>query len=236
MNTPVISYLKVCVSTSFDHRMETVFAASKEDILQCQFEKWYAFFTAHTMKSHVIHVSKEFLLYLGEDGMILPESTSNFFCGDQLSDDEEIVSSHEEDSQPVAHCSYDFSSLEDEIQMVIRRFKGEVFPKFTWSAPSDASWMTGGSMKCRNLADIYLLLKASDRVTYDVEKMFEYCTDDNVKPDVQHTLVIRKWANMNPAMEFRAFVRGKRLIGSRSYTMQCQRCIHQFCYNRHISA
>lgn len=45
---------------------------------------------------------------------------------------------------------------------------------------------------------------------------FEYCDDDeNLKNEtvVKYELVLRKWTDMNPANEFRCFVRDNELIG-----------------------
>lgn len=190
----------------------TSFVATASDIVQCQFVCWHGIFQKYTMKNRVIKLNEEFIKYLGEDNLILPSSASRFLSDDQLSDDEDVhdAQDDEEDNSTFEH---DFTALENEIVTAITALKGEVFPKLNWSAPNDASWMTGGSMKCRNVAELYLLLKASDRVTFDIEKMFSLCTDTENIPQIEYTLVLKKWANLNPAMEFRVFVANRRLVG-----------------------
>jgi hypothetical protein len=193
-------------------------AASKDDILSCQFHNWYPKFEKYTMKSRIINLSPEFIKYLGEDNLVLPSSTDRYFVGDQLSDDEDdkVVEIHEDSSDEDVLETPDFSAIETEITTAMKSLKGEVFIKLNWSAPSDAAWMNGGSLKCRNLADVYLLLKSSDRITFDIEKMFEQCIDSDPVPTIDYKLIIRKWANLNPAMEFRAFVHDNILKGNKA--------------------
>ena len=46
---------------------------------------------------------------------------------------------------------------------------GEVFCKLNWSAPRDATWISlGNSLKCTTPAQVYLLLKSSEFVQYDL--------------------------------------------------------------------
>ena len=79
--------------------------------------------------------------------------------------------------------------------------------------------------------DVYILLKSSDFVSYDldVERVFEGCTPspdhgedasrgaaetETEHPDYELELVLRKWYHVDPGREFRCFVREKRLIGA----------------------
>lgn len=92
-------------------------------------------------------------------------------------------------------------------------------PKLNWSAPKDATWINANSMDCRTANDVYLLLKSSDFVTHDLEHAF----DDTVPgdgpeatlttADIPYHLVLRKAFEMNPSVEFRCFVRNRKLIG-----------------------
>ena len=184
--------------------------ATEEDIFDSQFHKWFETFKLVTMKSVIINLPEEFISYLLQDGVILPTSESNAFGHDELSDDEDLIEKGAD-----AHLDRaDFSSLTASIMTAIKNLRGEVFPKFNWSAPSDASWLRGGSLKCTDSADVYLLLKSSDRIVFDIENMFNLCVDCKYKrPDV-FTLILRKWANLDPAMEFRIFVGESHILGS----------------------
>lgn len=85
-------------------------------------------------------------------------------------------------------------------------------------------------MECRLPSDIYLLLKSSDFVTHDLEHAYDDCIED-VSPDddtpkqiadIPYHLVLRKFFQMNPSVEFRCFVRNRKLIAL------CQRDLNHF--------
>jgi hypothetical protein len=214
----------------------TTCTASPEDILACQFDRWFPHFQEHTMKSRVIPLQENFVAYLLEDGVILPAvPDGGKFGTDELSDDEGVVE-HVDDDDAAAAVVDDFHELTAQIVRGIADLKGEVFVKLNWSAPLDASWLKGGSMKCTSSSDVYLLLKSSDRVAFDIEHMFDLCTTAATtvtsssssssvsssgsssnrnsvhRPDAYH-LVLRKWANLNPAMEFRLFCAADAILG-----------------------
>lgn len=210
--------------------------ASREDIIQCQFQNWYLFLVGKTFKSRVITLPTEFITYLGEDGVILPKSSRSYFNNDALSDEDDgkIREISDAEDEPIS-CLHDFSILDASINEAIQDLQGEVMVKLNWSCPLDAIWANAGSLKCRSPSDIYMLLKSSDRVTFDLEKMFLLCpavesTETLSLPDImstptnnigtvytlptaEYTLVLRKWANLNPAMEFRVFVKDRAIIG-----------------------
>ncbi|KAJ3148358.1 hypothetical protein HDU86_007467 [Geranomyces michiganensis] len=144
-------------------------------------------------------------------------------------DDEE-----EDDHDPSLHPS--FPDLQRDIEATIAEFGGAVFPKLNWSSPKDASWVaTGSTLKCVSPSDVYLLLKASDFVAHDLAHAYKSCAgwagkkggdgddaasdglDSNTvqlptRPD-RFELVLRKWYELVPSMEFRCFVRDSVLIG-----------------------
>lgn len=82
-------------------------------------------------------------------------------------------------------------------------------------------------------ADVHLLLKSSDFVLHDLTQPFKVeskwthprvmiklniilqdCEDHVINSEpVKYDLVLRKWIEINPANEFRCFVRNKILIG-----------------------
>lgn len=98
-------------------------------------------------------------------------------------------------------------------------------PKLNWSAPKDATWMNANTMECKKPSEIYLLLKSSDFITHDLEHAFDDCVDDIVEPaadavtkeltydDIPYHLALRKvYPNFNPSVEFRCFVRDRKLL------------------------
>jgi hypothetical protein len=100
-----------------------------------------------------------------------------------------------------------------------------VAPKLNWSAPKDATWINAtNSMECRSPNDIYLLLKSSDFVTHDIAHAFDDTSDQDsdADDDIPYHLVLRKWITLNPSLEFRCFVRNRRLIA------MCQRDLNHF--------
>lgn len=75
--------------------------------------------------------------------------------------------------------------------------------------------MMNNTMQCKSAAELYLLLKSSDYVNHDLGHAFECVTEGSGKEgqdNIEYELVLRKWAEMNPAMEFRCFVRDRRLV------------------------
>ena len=117
---------------------------------------------------------------------------------------------------------------------MIEELGGKVAPKLNWSAPKDATWIAAtNSMECRTPNDIYLLLKSSDFVTHDLQHAFDDTVEDDHAKDKQgnpsadpdtipYHLVLRKWLTLNPSVEFRCFVRNRRLIAI------CQRDLNHF--------
>lgn len=91
--------------------------------------------------------------------------------------------------------------------------------------------------QCRSPNDIYLLLKSSDFITHDLEHPFDDCEPDfavsdsssgnktageDVLPEVPYHLVLRQYVNFNPSLEFRCFVRNRKLL------CMCQRDQNHF--------
>jgi hypothetical protein len=184
--------------------------ANEEEILNCQFHSWFYIFEKFTIKSRIIDLPEDFVAYLLEDGVVLPSSVSNAFGRDELSDDEDLIDVTNKAQQTPA-----FKQLTFDIADAISSLSGNVLIKLNWSAPLDASWVSGGSLKCRSPADVYLLLKSSDRIAFDVEHIFDNCEKHRKqsKHVIDFKLVIRKWVDINPAMEFRLFVYKNQLRG-----------------------
>lgn len=180
--------------------------ASQEDIDRCQFGEWFHTFKDVSIKSRVFPLPALFMEYLAEDGVFVPIASS--LDQDQLSDDEECKSVSSEQRK-----EYHFPELEQCITEAIAALGGQVFVKLNWSAPLDAIWINAGSMKCVNAHDVFLLLKSSERIVFDMERMYELLPDATVTGPSQPTLVLRKWCNLHPSMEFRAFVCNGLLLG-----------------------
>ena len=86
----------------------------------------------------------------------------------------------------------------------IKRLGGAVFPKLNWSAPADAAWISAtNDLKCCSANDVYLLLKASDFITHDLTRPYEYAGGGIHN---SYVLVLKQWKNITASMEFRCFV------------------------------
>lgn len=169
----------------------------RERMLKCSFGCWYDDFRACTIRSVVLPMPAGFVKFLHADGLTLPS---------------------EEDAENDADCdapskAYNFREFEDSIRTAIKDLGGAVLPKLNWSAPKDATWISfENSMRCTAPADVYLLLKSSDFLAHDLTLLAD-CDP------ASHQLVLRRWCDLNPASEFRCFVRGSKLIAvcQRSY-------------------
>lgn len=199
---------------------------TKQHILNCSYHNWHPKYRAVTPKARLVPLPAAFLDYLRSDGIVLPpEETDNATWSD---DDSGIFSGadnndggEEEDADPSVH----WRDTHEAIASTIDELGGKVAPKLNWSAPKDATWIAAtNSMECSSPNDIYLLLKSSDFVTHDLAHAFDDTAPapDAPEPEVPYHLVLRKWINLNPSVEFRCFVRGRRLIAL------CQRDLNHF--------
>lgn len=95
-----------------------------------------------------------------------------------------------------------------------------------------------GSLQCRTAGDVFMLLKGSDVVGTDLSRWyaralagtvparslppsapptsFANCSDgDSARPDsVARVLALREWSRVEPAREFRCFVRRRTVVGA----------------------
>ncbi|KAL6708340.1 hypothetical protein ACN47E_003264 [Coniothyrium glycines] len=198
---------------------------TKQHILNCSYHSWHPKFRGITPKARLIPLPPPFLEYLRADGIILPpddgdnpswsDNDSGIFSGADNNDDND-----EQSFDPSAN----WRDTHEAIERTIEELGGKVAPKLNWSAPKDATWMTSNSMECRVPNDIYLLLKSSDFVTHDLEHAFDDTADHagTPVPEIPYHLILRKWITLNPSVEFRCFVRNRRLIAI------CQRDLNHF--------
>ncbi|KAK3104009.1 hypothetical protein FSP39_023648 [Pinctada imbricata] len=190
-----------------------------DDVLYCSFTAWYPKFSHITIKSCVIPLPQDFLDYLNEDGVVLPEGSTGVTSEDSNQNDDNLEGEDLDviwDSDtPGAMCPK-FLELDSAVKKYIKSLGGVVFPKLNWSAPRDATWIAfDHTLKCKSPSDIYLLLKSSEFISHDLNQPFLYCEDWDSKKEVRvaYHLVLRKWLNVHPGYEFRCFVKNNNLIG-----------------------
>lgn len=134
-----------------------------------------------------------------------------------------------DDNNPDIDPSTAFPSTHLAIKTAIAELGGKVAPKLNWSAPKDATWINPtNSMACTTANEVYLMLKSSDFVTHDLEHWCDGCVDVDVDVDVGTTageeeldergdppyhLLLRKHVQIAVSVEFRCFVRRRRLVG-----------------------
>ncbi|BBN06244.1 hypothetical protein MPTK1_3g19550 [Marchantia polymorpha subsp. ruderalis] len=188
------------------------------DVLRCQIQEWYPRFRRVSLRTKIHVLPQAFVDYLLEDGLFLPSSSEAMptrtiaTCPELQSED--YVHWDEEDEDDEEPEVPSFCDLEKEIKASIEELGGAVFPKLNWTAPKDTTWIaTSGNLQCRNFAEISLLLKASDSVTHDLLHAFDSCEDQTKSSPEVVVLALRKWYDLRPELEFRAFVFGGLLVG-----------------------
>ena len=183
---------------------------TKESIDHCSFEYWYPLFSSSSINARFIPLSLDFIEYLNSDGLVLPidpnDDIMHHNSDDALSD---YSHSDSEEAEPPS-----FPSLCFQINQTITDLGGAVFPKLNWSSPKDATWISlDSSLKCTNINDIFLLLKSSDFISHDLNHPYENVIDAASCKVDQYFLVLKKWCNLFPSMEFRVFVKDKTIVG-----------------------
>lgn len=208
---------------------------TRRQIENCSFSHWYPLFKAYTPKTEIIKpVPKEFVQYLEQDGIMLPseQHTSSFYTGPIEENEENEYSDWEEEEHnssdlddyndeedkkpqnPKLDPVVDFPEFHDKLKGMLEKL-GAVAPKLNWSAPQDATWiLPNNSMKCTEVNELYLILNASNYIMHDLQYAFDDCQDnDNKMENPTFELILRKWFDINPALEFRVFVKDKQIVG-----------------------
>lgn len=194
-------------------------------IMNCSYHAWqpqYVFrsailyyancrsYRSFTPKSRVIPVNKSFVDYLRADGIVLPPE--DHVAG---SDDDDDWNNFSDDDDEGPDPSIEWADIHTQVKNTVAEF-GKATPKLNWSAPKDATFMSAtNDLQCSTASDIYLLLKSSDFITHDLEHAFDGCVPDagsSTEPEVPYHLILRKYVNINPALEFRCFVRDRVLL------------------------
>jgi len=186
-----------------------------QQCVNCIFSNWYNNFQEITFRSKVIKLPIEFIEYLKSDGIVLPDEEeirySNDLDGYSDTDDDD----ERWDDEVTTPRAPMFPALKAQVEVTIEELGGSVFPKLNWSSPKDAAWIShNGSLKCTSFNEICLLLKSSDFITHDLNNAYEKCEDsiNTSCPNDQFELVLRQWCEVTPGMEFRCFVKQKKLI------------------------
>ncbi|KAL7626591.1 hypothetical protein AAE478_003363 [Parahypoxylon ruwenzoriense] len=206
---------------------------TRDHILNCSYDYWFPKYRTSCIKSRIVPLSPEFIEYIREDGIILAdddqaeteddewESAPSTFRPPIEEVDSESDSDEEEEEPPRLPPNQRFPELHQIIKDKIADLGGAVAPKLNWTAPKDAAWISPhqNTIKCTSPNDIYLLLKSSNFITYDLEHAFDDCAPtsnsaaplDNAPP-FKPVLVLRSYFNPHTAMEFRCFVKHRNLI------------------------
>ena len=170
--------------------------------------------------TRIIPLPPQFIDYLNSDGIILPKITVDWNeinkCDPRYSLRESAaVTNDDDDELDFGDSQYSFPELEASLTSAIDDLGGKVFVKTNWSAPADAKWiMPGGSLSCASSGQIFLLLKASDLLNYDLHALewikqqlagkTSTATIDTSSPSLH--LVLKPFYSMHRSGEFRAFV------------------------------
>ncbi|KAI0199584.1 D123-domain-containing protein [Astrocystis sublimbata] len=202
---------------------------TRDHILNCSYDSWFSKYRASCIKSRIIPLTPEFVNYLREDGIILGDEDDAESDEDEewqsapvtrppIYEVESDSESDDADESPRLPPNRRFPELHQLIKDKIAELGGAVAPKLNWTAPKDAIWMSPhqNTIKCTSPNDIYLLLKSSNFITYDLEHAFDDCT--SVPNATLHqapfkpVLVLRSYFNPHTAMEFRCFVKHRNLV------------------------
>ncbi|KAL3230161.1 Uncharacterized protein RNJ44_01524 [Nakaseomyces bracarensis] len=193
-----------------------------EQVEHCAYSFWYEKFKSHIPKTRIIKpLPQQFIQYLEQDGIKLPISSNELssYTDDIVRSEENEYSDWEADEdtateyEPGIEPLNDFPEFHQQLKDIISEL-GPVTPKLNWSAPKDATWiLPNNTMKCNEVNEIYLLLNASNYIVHDLEHAFDECVDKK-QGEPEYELILRQWFNINPALEFRVFVKDGKVVGA----------------------
>eukprot|EP01004_Peranema_trichophorum_P006285 NODE_5108_length_1066_cov_35.679745_g4552_i0.p1 GENE.NODE_5108_length_1066_cov_35.679745_g4552_i0~~NODE_5108_length_1066_cov_35.679745_g4552_i0.p1 ORF type:complete len:312 (-),score=62.04 NODE_5108_length_1066_cov_35.679745_g4552_i0:66-1001(-) len=151
--------------------------ATSQELQYTSVTYWYPIYKSQSLRSEILPLGDDFVKY------------------HTISDE---WNNYNEEEDPEAECP-DFIELQEKMKEVIDEM-GAVFPRTNWSSPRDSQWiLKTPSLKCISVEDVFMLLKASTRLSYEFD---EWLNQSQVQPAV----ILRKWYEMEPSMEFRCFV------------------------------
>ena len=164
--------------------------------------EWVKRYGHLTFRTLLIPVPEAFVRYLRKvDGPLVLPKTAIPNWEPEDSDDDEV----DWGESPASVEVLAFPDFEKAIAKAIRRLGGSTFIKLNWRSPRDGSWMIGGT-ECTSAADVFGLLKASQNILTDVQQT-----------EVPLTLALREFWELEPALEFRVFVKNNTIVAA------CQR-------------
>lgn len=194
----------------------------EEEVNRCQIQEWYPKFKSVSIRTLIHELPESFVQYLRDDSgpFLLPLSISNEDAlPNRIHNPEEeedfVVSEGSGDESEKTSPPPSFPELEFQIKESIETLGGAVFPKLNWSSPKDSAWISStGTLKCTSFSEIALLLRSSDSLVHDLRHAYDSCIDKTSSRPSNFFLALRKWApSLQPAMEFRCFVRVHQLVG-----------------------
>ncbi|KAK3950906.1 D123-domain-containing protein [Pseudoneurospora amorphoporcata] len=170
---------------------------TRDHILHCSYDYWFPKYRTSCIRSRVIPLSRDFVSYIREDGIILADDEPGNENDSDDDDWEPTVPSSEipapprnpgdadndsddddEDSTPAKlPPNKRFPDLHNAINAAIKALGGAVAPKLNWSSPKDATWISRhpNTVKCTSANDIYILLKSSSFISHDLDHAFDDC-------------------------------------------------------------
>ncbi|KAG4301242.1 hypothetical protein PCANB_002433 [Pneumocystis canis] len=169
-----------------------------EKLQNCKFSSWFERYRTIIPKAKILQpLFPSFIHYLNQDGLFYPHIIYSTKEDDNIDDD-----------------TTSLQILNTKIKHMITSLNGAVFPKLNWTAPKDAAWITPTrTLRCTTISDIYLLLKSSDHISYNLSHAFDICLTPYDLSSFQHELILKQWFDVLPSMEFRCFVYHRQLIG-----------------------
>ncbi|EPS45685.1 hypothetical protein H072_321 [Dactylellina haptotyla CBS 200.50] len=207
---------------------------TRQHIINCGFPEWYKTYRTITGKARVIPITQGFLDYLNEDGIVLPDENADPQSTETDSGVFSSATTDDDDDDEYLDPSERFADFHATVRATIAELGGAVYPKLNWSGPKDAAFMMGNTLKCASASDVYLLLKTSNFVTHDLENVFDDTVDTPDKDgkllqlsDIQYALVLRKWVEVITSVEFRVFVKERKIVAISQRDMNVYEFLHE---------
>lgn len=184
----------------------------------CSLRNWHTDYEKICVQTITLRIPPDVLAYLRADFFILPQEctpaaavANDTIAGyDNNPPDTTAVESadstddEEDDSARVVAPS--LAAFSRQISDAIAELGGGCFIKTNWHCPKDSFWITAGqTLRCRDISDVYTLLKASTCCQQDLDVTYA-C-------GVEQFLNLRRWLEIHPGTEFRCYVRSRRLFG-----------------------
>eukprot|EP00172_Hildenbrandia_rubra_P000166 Plantae.Rhodophyta-Hildenbrandia_rubra.ctg1074.p1 GENE.Plantae.Rhodophyta-Hildenbrandia_rubra.ctg1074~~Plantae.Rhodophyta-Hildenbrandia_rubra.ctg1074.p1 ORF type:complete len:412 (-),score=79.84 Plantae.Rhodophyta-Hildenbrandia_rubra.ctg1074:2639-3874(-) len=180
---------------------------------------WVPLLRSITPRTRFIPLPQSFLDYLLSDGVFAYDNAStSLYTIDENNVVHDSAAGNEEDVWEENSVNRDdvferHREVTDSIEAVISELDGAVSPKIGLRCPVDATWISfSGDTKCETVQEVLTLIKSSDRVAAYVKERVGVIERSGDRGDGQISLGLRQWADMNPSMEFRCFVKNQRVI------------------------